>query len=73
LSTRWPARSACEALAKEIDAAYGHALRSSLPALIAQLDAELAARDADRGPEPDLARPSLDGPLAGLQPLVIVD
>ena len=34
--------------------AYGNALRSSIPSLIAQLDAALAARNADRGPEPEL-------------------
>jgi hypothetical protein len=60
------------ALMKEIGPAYGQALRSSLPSLVAQLDAELAARDADRGPEPELARPRPDGPLSGLQPLVII-
>jgi hypothetical protein len=54
---------------QEIGPAYGHALRSGIPSLIAQLDAALAARDADRGPEPELARPRPDGPLAGLQPL----
>jgi uncharacterized protein YndB with AHSA1/START domain len=61
-----------KALAKDIGAAYGQALRSSLPSLIAQLDAEAAARGADRGPEPDLVGPRPDGPLSGLQPLVIV-
>jgi hypothetical protein len=52
--------------------AYGQALQSGIPSLIAQLDAELAARDADRGPEPELITPRPDGPLSGLQPLVIV-
>jgi Protein of unknown function (DUF2652)/Polyketide cyclase / dehydrase and lipid transport len=61
------------ALAKEIGAAYGQALRSSLPTLVTQLDAELAVRRADRGPEPELATPRPDGPLAGLQPLLMVD
>jgi len=60
------------ALMREIGPAYGQALQSSLPSLIAQLDAELAARDADRGPEPELIRPRPDGPLSGIQPLVIV-
>ncbi|MDH5242646.1 MAG: DUF2652 domain-containing protein [Chloroflexota bacterium] len=61
------------ALAREVGAAYGEALRSSLPALVAQLDAELAARETDRGPEPELAAPRVDGPLSGLQPLAIMD
>jgi len=60
------------ALMKEIGPAYAQALQSGLPGLIAQLDAALAAREADRGPEPELARPRPDGPLSGLQPLVIV-
>jgi len=60
------------ALMEHIGPAYGEALQSRFPSLIAQLEAEFAARDADRGPEPELARPRPDGPLAGLQPLVIV-
>ncbi len=32
----------------------------------------VALREADRGPEPDLARLRPDGPLSGLQPLDIV-
>lgn len=60
------------ALMKEIGAAYGQALQASIPSLIAQLDAELAARDADRGPEPELIQPKPGGLLSGLQPLVIV-
>jgi hypothetical protein len=59
------------ALAQQVGAAYGEALRSSLPALVAQLDAELAAREADRGPEPELSGPRPDGPLAGLGPPVL--
>jgi uncharacterized protein YndB with AHSA1/START domain len=59
-------------LMEHIGPAYGQALRSGIPTLIAQLDAALAARDADRGPEPELIRPRPDGPLSGLQPLVIV-
>ncbi len=51
----------------------GRRCESGIPSLIAQLDAELAARETDRGPEPELPRPSPDGPLSGLQPLVIVD
>jgi hypothetical protein len=60
-------------LMKEIAPAYGQALRSGIPSLVAQLDEVFAAREADRGPEPELAKPKPGGPLAGLQPLVIVD
>jgi hypothetical protein len=61
-----------KALMEVIGPAYGQALQSGLPSLIAQLDAALAARDADGGPEPELIGPRPDGPLSGLQPLVIV-
>ena len=61
-----------KALMDVIAPAYGQALRSGLPSLIAQLDAALAARDADGDPEPELIGPRPDGPLSGLQPLVIV-
>ncbi|MES2211091.1 MAG: DUF2652 domain-containing protein [Chloroflexota bacterium] len=63
-----------QALMEHIGPAYGEALRSSLPSLMAQLDAALAARDlgAVAGPEPELPAPREDGPLSGLQPLVIV-
>jgi uncharacterized protein YndB with AHSA1/START domain len=61
-----------KALMEHIGPAYGAALQSGVPTLIALLDAELAARDADRGPEPDLVRPSPEGPLSGLAPLVLV-
>ena len=56
-----------------IGPAYGAALQSGFPRLIAQLDAELATREDGRGPEPELAAPRPDGPLAGLQPLVMID
>ncbi|OGO52756.1 MAG: hypothetical protein A2Z32_03940 [Chloroflexi bacterium RBG_16_69_14] len=59
------------ALMEQIGPAYGAALQSAIPALIAQLDAALATRDADRGPEPELARPRPDGPLSGLDPVTI--
>ena len=62
-----------KALMEHIAPAYGQALRSGIPSLIAQLDAVLAARDADGGPEPELMRPRPDGPLSGLQPLAILD
>jgi len=58
---------------EHIGPAYGAALRSGVPTLLAQLDAELAAREADRGPEPELATPRADGPLAGLQPPEVAD
>jgi hypothetical protein len=61
-----------KALMDAIAPAYGQALRSGLPSLIAQLDAALTARDADGDFEPELTRPRPDGPLSGLQPLVIV-
>jgi len=57
---------------EHIGPAYGAALESGIPTLVALLEAELAAREAGRDPEPDLAVPRPDGPLAGLQPLVIV-
>jgi uncharacterized protein YndB with AHSA1/START domain len=59
-------------LMEHIGPTYGQALQSGIPSLIAQLEAELAARDADRGPEPELIRPRPDGPLSGLQSLLIV-
>ena len=62
-----------KALMEHIGPAYGAALQSGIPTLLTLLDAELAARDADRGPEPELARPRADGPLSALQPLVMVD
>ena len=58
-------------LMDHIAPAYGQALLSGFPSLVAQLDAEIAARDADRGPEPELSAPRPDGPLNGLKPLVI--
>jgi uncharacterized protein YndB with AHSA1/START domain len=61
-----------KALMEHIGPAYGAALQSGVPRLIALLDAELAARDADRGPEPELVRPSPEGPLSWLAPLVLV-
>jgi len=60
-------------LMKVIGPAYGAALQSGLPSLVAQLDAELAAREANQDPEPELAVPRPDGPLAGIGPLVMVD
>jgi uncharacterized protein YndB with AHSA1/START domain len=59
-------------LMQVIGPAYAQALEARAPDLVAQLDAELAAREADRAPEPELMTPKLGGPLSGLQPLVIV-
>jgi hypothetical protein len=57
-------------LMRVIGPAYGAALESGLPSLVAQLDEALAAREASGGSEaePELAVPRPDGPLAGLQP-----
>ncbi len=59
-------------LMQVIGPAYAHALEVHAPGLVAQLDAELAAREAGRAPEPELVRPKPGGPLSGLQPLVIL-
>ena len=56
-----------KALMEHIGPAYGAALQSGVPALVALLDAQMAARELDR--EPGLAVPRPDGPLSGLQPL----
>ena len=50
----------------------GRRSESGLPSLVAQLDAELAARETGGGAEPELPTPRDDGPLAGLEPLLIV-
>jgi hypothetical protein len=47
-------------------------LQSSFPSLIAQLEADLKSRDADRGPEPELSGPRPGGLLSELQPPVVV-
>ena len=60
------------ALVTQIASGYGPALESAMPTLLELLDAEMTAREADRGPEPELALPGPTGPLAGLQPLVII-
>jgi hypothetical protein len=61
-----------KALLDGIGPTYGAALQSAIPGLVAQLDAELAARETDRGPEPALPIRREDGPLSGLEPLLIV-
>src|SRR6266550_1632222 len=53
-----------------IGPAYAQALESQAPGLVAQLAAALAARESDPAPEPELAMPNPDGPLARLEPLV---
>ena len=61
-----------QALMAHIGPGYGAALQASFPSLLLQLDAELAARTADRGEaEPDVPAPSESGVLAGIQPLGI--
>jgi hypothetical protein len=57
-------------LMQVIAPAYGHALQSGFPSLVAQLDSEFALREADRGAEPELAPPRQGGPLSGLAPTV---
>jgi hypothetical protein len=59
------AKTKREAAAMDVIApAYGEALRTHLTGLTAQLDAALAARDSDRGPEPDLPAPKPGGILS---------
>ena len=60
-------------LAAQIADAYGAALASSMPGLCNQLDAELALRELDRGPEAQVAAPRPDGPLSGLAQIEIND
>lgn len=62
-----------QALLEHIGPGYGEALQAQLPELAVQLDAAFAAREADRGPEPELTGPSPNGPLAALRPLELVD
>ncbi len=60
-----PAKTRREKAAMDVIApAYGQALRSGIPSLTAQLDAAQAARDADRGPEPELPSPRPGGLLS---------
>ena len=61
------------ALARQVAAGYGEALRSSVPTLIAQLEAERAKREADRGPEPTLAANPARGTARGDRPLRMID
>jgi hypothetical protein len=59
-------------LMKVIGPAYGQALESCSANLAAQLEAALAAREFERGVEPELSAPRPDGPLSGLPPTVQV-
>jgi hypothetical protein len=59
------------ALMRDIGPAYGQALRSSLPGLIAQLDTALEAHVADHELEPQLVSPRRGGILSGLQPRLV--
>jgi uncharacterized protein YndB with AHSA1/START domain len=59
-------------LMEVIGPAYGQALEANCPSLAAQLAAAFAAREAD-APEPELPMPKPEGPLSGLEPLVIAD
>jgi hypothetical protein len=54
------------ALMEHVGPAYGQALQSSFPTLIAQLEAVLAERSGEDVGEPDPAGPRPDGVLAGL-------
>jgi hypothetical protein len=58
-------------LMEVIGPAYAQALEANCPSLVAQLAAALAVREADRSPEPELAMARSDGPLAGMERLVI--
>ncbi len=55
-----------KALMEHIGPAYGAALRSAIPSLVAQLESRYRMSAADAAPEPELATPRPDGPLAGL-------
>ncbi|MBI2777796.1 MAG: DUF2652 domain-containing protein [Chloroflexi bacterium] len=52
-----------------IGPAYGEALQSAFPTLLALLDAEVAGRSEGRPPEPELVTRNPKGPLAGLPPV----
>lgn len=53
------------ALMEHIGPAYEGALRSAIPALVAQLEPELAVRDNGRGTEPDPTAPPAGDPPEG--------
>lgn len=56
-----------QALMTEIGPAYEHAFRAAIPTLVTQLDAAVAARQADAALEPELPATSRDGPLSALR------
>jgi hypothetical protein len=56
-----------------IGPAYGAALESGVPSLLAQLDAAAAVVGVGPEPEPLVALPRPGGPLAGLAPLAMID
>jgi len=56
-----------------IGPAYGAAFRAAIPDLVAELEAEFAAREDGRVPEPALTAPRPDGPLSGLEPMIFVE
>jgi hypothetical protein len=62
-------------LMSAIGSDYEDAVRAAVPTLVAQLEADVEAIVARGGPEPepDVARPSPTGPLAGLRPLQLID
>jgi hypothetical protein len=68
--TRHPRRE--KSLPEGIGAGYKPALRSGVPAVVAQLEAAAVARQDGREAEPELEKPKPDGVLAGIEPMVIV-
>ena len=60
------------AILKEMGPGFQALFAESQRNLIAQLDAELAVREADRGPEPQLPKPRPDGLFSEMAPLLII-
>jgi hypothetical protein len=58
---------------QRIGPAYGEALQSRLPELVAQLEASLDERQRGAVPEPPVGAPRPNGVLAGLEPMTYVD
>jgi len=64
-----PPRTAKErAIVKSLEPAYRDLFAARMTKLVAQLDAEMAARGAEQAEEPELPAPRADGVLAGLVP-----